>query len=57
VLPRAHGGAIPVERIGFEPARDAVLIEEEERIAELALSEPLATHRSVRARLPLADIR
>src|SRR5258708_12318274 len=42
VLRRVHGGAIPVERIGFEPAlatRDAVLIEEKERIAKLALSE------------------
>ncbi|MEW1586849.1 DeoR/GlpR family DNA-binding transcription regulator [Micromonospora vinacea] len=42
VLRRVHGGAIPVERLGFEPAlaaRDAVLIEEKERIAKLALSE------------------
>src|SRR5258705_11985514 len=42
VLRRVHGGAIPVERIGFEPAlatRDAVLIEEKERIAKLALGE------------------
>jgi DeoR family transcriptional regulator, fructose operon transcriptional repressor len=42
VLRRVHGGAIPVERIGFEPAlaaRDAVLTEEKERIAKLALAE------------------
>ena len=42
VLRRVHGGAIPVERIGFEPAlaaRDAVLVEEKERIAKLALAE------------------
>lgn len=42
VLRRVHGGAIPVERIGFEPAlaaRDAVLTEEKERIAKAALSE------------------
>jgi len=42
VLRRVHGGAIPVERIGFEPAlaaRDSVLIEEKERIAKVALGE------------------
>jgi DeoR family fructose operon transcriptional repressor len=42
VLRRVHGGAIPVERIGFEPAlatRDAVLISEKERIAKAALHE------------------
>jgi DeoR family transcriptional regulator, fructose operon transcriptional repressor len=42
VLRRVHGGAIPVERIGFEPAvatRDAVLTVEKERIAKAALSE------------------
>ena len=42
VLRRVHGGAIPVERIGFEPAlaaRDSVLIAEKERIAKAALSE------------------
>jgi DeoR family fructose operon transcriptional repressor len=42
VLRRVHGGAIPVERIGFEPAlatRDAVLTDEKERIAKLALAE------------------
>jgi len=42
VLRRVHGGAIPVERIGFEPAlatRDSVLIEEKERIAKTALAE------------------
>jgi DeoR family transcriptional regulator, fructose operon transcriptional repressor len=42
VLRRVHGGAIPVERIGFEPAlatRDSVLIDEKERIAKAALAE------------------
>ena len=42
VLRRVHGGAIPVERIGFEPAlaaRDAVLTAEKERIAKVALGE------------------
>jgi DeoR family fructose operon transcriptional repressor len=42
VLRRVHGGAIPVERIGFEPAlaaRDSVLTDEKERIAKLALAE------------------
>ncbi|GIF49933.1 DeoR family transcriptional regulator [Asanoa ferruginea] len=42
VLRRVHGGAIPVERIGFEPAlaaRDSVLITEKERIAKAALAE------------------
>lgn len=42
VLRRVHGGAIPVERIGFEPAvaaRDAVQTEEKERIAKAALAE------------------
>lgn len=42
VLRRVHGGAIPVERIGFEPAlaaRDTVLTDEKERIAKLALAE------------------
>ena len=42
VLRRVHGGAIPVERMSFEPAlaaRDAVLIEEKERIAKLAVAE------------------
>jgi len=42
VLRRVHGGAIPVERIGFEPAlatRDAVLTVEKERIAKVALAE------------------
>ncbi len=42
VLRRVHGGAIPVERIGFEPAlaaRDAVLTVEKERIAKMALAE------------------
>jgi DeoR family transcriptional regulator, fructose operon transcriptional repressor len=42
VLRRVHGGAIPVERIGFEPAlaaRDSVLTGEKERIAKVALGE------------------
>lgn len=42
ILRRVHGGAIPVERIGFEPAlaiRDSVLIDEKERIAKAALAE------------------
>jgi DeoR family fructose operon transcriptional repressor len=42
VLRRVHGGAIPVERIGFEPAlaaRDSLLTDEKERIAKAALAE------------------
>ena len=42
VLRRVHGGAIPVERLGFEPglpARDAVLTTEKDRIAKAALGE------------------
>jgi DeoR family transcriptional regulator, fructose operon transcriptional repressor len=42
LLRRVHGGAIPVERLGFEPglaARDAVMTEEKERIAKAALAE------------------
>ncbi|MFD1537036.1 DeoR/GlpR family DNA-binding transcription regulator [Nonomuraea guangzhouensis] len=42
VLRRVHGGAIPVERMGFEPAlatRDEVLTAEKERIAKAALAE------------------
>jgi DeoR family transcriptional regulator, fructose operon transcriptional repressor len=42
LLRRVHGGAIPVERIGFEPAlatRDTVLTTEKERIAKAALAE------------------
>jgi DeoR family transcriptional regulator, fructose operon transcriptional repressor len=42
VLRRVHGGAIPVERLGFEPAlsaRDAVMVTEKERIAKAALAE------------------
>lgn len=41
VLRRVHGGAIPVERLGFEPALDArrgVMIAEKERIAKAALA-------------------
>jgi DeoR family fructose operon transcriptional repressor len=41
-LRRVHGGAIPIERLGFEPAlaaRDAVMIAEKERIAKAALAE------------------
>ncbi|HLV74669.1 DeoR family transcriptional regulator [Actinomadura hallensis] len=39
---RVHGGAMPVERLGFEPelaARDAVMTEEKQRIAKAALEE------------------
>jgi DeoR family fructose operon transcriptional repressor len=42
VVRRVHGGAIPVERLGFEPAlaaRDAVMTAEKERIAKAALEE------------------
>ncbi|MEU8174441.1 DeoR/GlpR family DNA-binding transcription regulator [Microbispora hainanensis] len=42
VLRRVHGGAIPVERLGFEPAlaaRDEVMTAEKERIAKAALAE------------------
>ena len=42
LLRRVHGGAIPVERLGFEPAlatRDAVLGAEKDRIAKAALAE------------------
>jgi DeoR family fructose operon transcriptional repressor len=42
LLRRVHGGAIPVERLGFEPAlatRDNVLVVEKERIAKAALDE------------------
>jgi DeoR family transcriptional regulator, fructose operon transcriptional repressor len=42
VVRRVHGGAIPVERLGFEPgvaARDAVMTGEKERIAKAALAE------------------
>jgi DeoR family fructose operon transcriptional repressor len=42
LLRRVHGGAIPIERLGFEPAlaaRDAVLTAEKLRIARLALAE------------------
>jgi DeoR family fructose operon transcriptional repressor len=42
VVRRVHGGAIPVERLGFEPAlaaRDAVMTVEKERIAKAALAE------------------
>ncbi|MEO3861704.1 DeoR/GlpR family DNA-binding transcription regulator [Acrocarpospora sp. B8E8] len=42
VLRRVHGGAIPVERLGFEPAlaaRDEVMTAEKERIAKAALGE------------------
>jgi DeoR family fructose operon transcriptional repressor len=40
LLRRVHGGAIPIDRLGFEPglaARDAVLTAEKERIAKAAL--------------------
>lgn len=39
---RVHGGAIPIDRLGFEPgvaARDAVQAAEKERIAKAALAE------------------
>ncbi|GAA4083812.1 DeoR/GlpR family DNA-binding transcription regulator [Nonomuraea soli] len=42
VLRRVHGGAIPVERLGFEPGlavRDEVMTAEKERIAKAALAE------------------
>ncbi|MBC6468842.1 DeoR/GlpR family DNA-binding transcription regulator [Actinomadura alba] len=42
VIRRVHGGAIPIERLGFEPAlaaRDAVMTQEKERIAKAALAE------------------
>jgi DeoR family fructose operon transcriptional repressor len=42
LLRRVHGGAIPVERLGFEPAlatRDAVLTAEKDRIAKAAVEE------------------
>ncbi|MEV2276804.1 DeoR/GlpR family DNA-binding transcription regulator [Nocardiopsis sp. NPDC049922] len=42
VLRRVHGGAIPVERLGFEPTltqRDTVMTKEKERIARAALAE------------------
>lgn len=42
LLRRVHGGAIPVERLGFEPAlaaRDTVLTAEKDRIAKAALAE------------------
>src|SRR5262249_60262250 len=42
VVRRVHGGAIPVERLGFEPAlaaRDAVMTSEKERIAKAAVGE------------------
>ncbi|GAB3432897.1 DeoR/GlpR family DNA-binding transcription regulator [Actinophytocola sediminis] len=42
LLRRVHGGAIPVERLGFEPAlaaRDTVLTSEKDRIAKAALAE------------------
>ncbi|WP_329519780.1 DeoR/GlpR family DNA-binding transcription regulator [Spirillospora sp. NBC_01491] len=42
VVRRVHGGAIPVERLGFEPplsTRNAVMTAEKERIAKAALAE------------------
>lgn len=42
VLRRVHGGAIPIERLGFEPAlsaRDSVMTAEKDRIAKAALAE------------------
>jgi DeoR family fructose operon transcriptional repressor len=42
LLRRVHGGAIPMERMGFEPAlatRDTAFTDEKERIAKVALAE------------------
>lgn len=42
LLHRVHGGAIPVERLGFEPAvadRESVMAGQKERIAKAALDE------------------
>ena len=42
VLRRVHGGAIPVERLGFEPsvaARAERFVSEKERIAKVALDQ------------------
>ena len=42
LLRRVHGGAIPVERLGFEPgldARAAAQTDQKERIAKAALAE------------------
>ncbi len=42
LIRRVHGGAIPLERLGFEPgleARDTVMVAEKERIAKAALAE------------------
>lgn len=42
LLRRVHGGAIPADRLGFEPgisARDSVAAQEKERIAKAALDE------------------
>jgi DeoR family transcriptional regulator, fructose operon transcriptional repressor len=42
LLRRVHGGAIPLDRLGFEPGvatRDAVMMAEKERIAKTALEE------------------
>jgi DeoR family fructose operon transcriptional repressor len=42
LLRRVHGGAIPLDRLGFEPGvatRDAVMMAEKERIAKAALEE------------------
>lgn len=42
LLRRVHGGAIPVERLGFEPAlstRDIVMTAEKDRIAKASLAE------------------
>jgi DeoR family transcriptional regulator, fructose operon transcriptional repressor len=42
VIRRVHGGAIPIERLGFEPAlaaRDSVMTAEKERIAKAAVAE------------------
>ncbi|MEU4254569.1 DeoR family transcriptional regulator, partial [Amycolatopsis sp. NPDC026612] len=42
LLRRVHGGAIPVERLGFEPAlatRNTLMATEKDRIAKAAITE------------------
>lgn len=42
LLRRVHGGAIPIQRLGFEPAvaqRNEYMVEEKRRIAKAALDE------------------
>jgi DeoR family fructose operon transcriptional repressor len=50
LLRRVHGGAIPVERLGFEPglaARDTVMTEEKERTTTARLAELLPGDRGL----------